>query len=187
METYNVRNRSSSRVCYVIPEAGIRREFAPGETKKISFDELEKLSYQAGGQAMMTHFLQIQSTRAIEDLNIHAEPEYNMDENQIVELLKSGDLDRFLDCLDYAPVGVIDLVKKYAVEHLENSAKIDALKEKTGFDVLKARANKKAEEEEKPKATAPTGRRVAVEETKPETEKPQRRTSGDKYKVIEDK
>ena len=33
---YNVKNRSSSMVVYSIPEAGIRREFTPGETKRIS-------------------------------------------------------------------------------------------------------------------------------------------------------
>ncbi|MBR2506914.1 MAG: hypothetical protein IKB70_08485 [Bacilli bacterium] len=52
-----VKNRSSSKVGYVIPEDGIRREFMPGETKKVKFSELEKLSYQPGGVALMTHFL----------------------------------------------------------------------------------------------------------------------------------
>ncbi len=42
---YNVKNRSSSTVVYRIPEDNIRREFAPGETKRISFGELEKLTY----------------------------------------------------------------------------------------------------------------------------------------------
>jgi hypothetical protein len=41
----NVKNRSASIVVYAIPEDGIRRSFAPGETKKISYQELEKLTY----------------------------------------------------------------------------------------------------------------------------------------------
>ena len=41
---YDVKNRSASMVVYKIPEDGIRREFAPGESKKIKFGELEKLS-----------------------------------------------------------------------------------------------------------------------------------------------
>ena len=44
--TYNVKNRSSSVVVYRIPESNLRREFAPGETKRIPFGELEKLTYQ---------------------------------------------------------------------------------------------------------------------------------------------
>lgn len=50
---YNVKNRSSSTVVYRIPEDNIRREFAPGETKKIAFGELEKLTYQQGGREML--------------------------------------------------------------------------------------------------------------------------------------
>ena len=46
---YNVKNRSSSVVVYRIPETNLRREFQPGETKKIPFGELEKLTYQPGG------------------------------------------------------------------------------------------------------------------------------------------
>ena len=34
---YQVTNRSDGRVVYSIPEKGIRREFAQGESKKISF------------------------------------------------------------------------------------------------------------------------------------------------------
>ena len=38
---YNVKNRSASTVVYNIPDQNIRREFAPGEEKKIAFKELE--------------------------------------------------------------------------------------------------------------------------------------------------
>lgn len=182
-----VRNRSSSKVCYVIPEDGIRREFAPGESKKIPYGELEKLSFQAGGNAMMTHFLQIKAPKAIEELNLHTEVEYNYEEPQIIELIRNGSLDSFLDCLDFAPVGVIDLIKKYAVDNMENVAKIDALKEKTGFDVVKARANLKAEAAEEDN-TKPinSGRRVPVPAAgseAPAEAAPVRRTTP-KYNVV---
>jgi len=183
---YIVRNRSSSRVCYVIPEEGIRREFQPGESKKISFAELEKLSFQPGGRAMMSQFLQIKSQQATDELGIHTEPEYNMSEQEIINLIKTGSVDSFLDCLDFAPRGVVDLVKKYAIEvPLENTQKIEALKEKTGFDVIKARENlraEKKEDEESGKITpvAP-GRRVPIESAEPAT--PERRTAP-KYNVV---
>lgn len=136
---YNVKNRSASMVVYRIPEDGIRREFAPGEIKKISFKELEKLSYQSGGRALMANFLQIYDEKVTEDLNIHTENEYYMSEEQIKELLVSGSLNAFLDCLDYAPVGVMDLIKKFAVAlPLNDVEKRQALLVKTGFDVAKA-------------------------------------------------
>ena len=86
---YNVKNRSASVVVYTIPENNIRREFMPGETKKISKEELDQLSFQPGGRTLMASFLQIQSDEALQDLNIPVEPEYYMNEQQIVDLIKS--------------------------------------------------------------------------------------------------
>lgn len=164
---YLVKNRSASRVCYSIPEDRIRRVFAPGEVKRISHSELLKLTYQPGGREIMVSFLQIQSEKALREFNINAQPEYYMSEEQIVELLRAGSVDAFLDCLDYAPVGVIDLIKKYAVEMpLSDYNKKHVLLEKTGFDVDKAIANEKSDktvekDAENPAAEkAPTGRRT---------------------------
>ncbi len=136
---YKVKNRSSSVVVYRIPESNLRREFAPGETKKIPFGELEKLTYQQGGREMLEQFLQIIDETVTTDLNVHREVEYDMSESQIIDLLKEGSLDAFLDALDFAPIGVIDLIKKNAVNlPLTDLNKRKALKEKTGFDVDKA-------------------------------------------------
>ena len=166
---YSVKNRSASMVVYKIPEDGIRREFAPGETKKISYKELEKLSYQSGGRALMANFLQIFDEKVTDDLNIHTENEYYMSEEQIVALLQEGSLEAFLDCLDYAPIGVIDLVKKFAVSlPLNDVVKRKALLDKTGFDVSKALEHvreEKAEDLEDTNSTtssATNGRRTTT-------------------------
>lgn len=181
---YTVKNRSASRVFYKIPEDNIRREFNPGETKRISFEELEKLSYQSGGRELMANFLQIQSVEATENLGIHTEPEYSMSEDQIIDLIKTGSLDAFLDCLDFAPVGVIDLLKKYSVSvPLADYDKRQALKEKTGFDVDVALKNMLAEkaEDAAPANNIATGRRVQPEA---ETVAPGRRTASTNYKIV---
>ena len=65
---YLVTNRSASTVVYSIPEDGIRRAFAPGETKKIRHGELEKLSYRDGGKVIISEYLLIRSEEAIADL-----------------------------------------------------------------------------------------------------------------------
>ena len=58
---YLVTNRSAGLVCYAIPEMGIKnREYQPGETKKISAEELVNLSYLPGGNVLMRDYLQIQ-------------------------------------------------------------------------------------------------------------------------------
>lgn len=178
---YVVKNRSASMVVYKIPEDGVRREFAPGESKRISFSELEKLSYQSGGRALMANFLQIEDETVTDSLNIHTENEYYMSEEQIIDLIKNGSLDAFLDCLDYAPVGVMDLLKKYAVSlPVTDIQKRQALKEKTGFDVDKAISMieaEKAEDAGKEDTPVNTGRRATTnykvvskkEDTKTET------------------
>lgn len=168
---YRVKNRSAGRICYMIPEDGVTRGFNPGETKLIGYDELLKLTYQPGGREIMANFLQIQSEKILTDFNIPTQPEYDMSEQQIIELLKSGSYEQFLDCLDYAPVGVIDLVKKYSVElPLGDLNKREALKNKTGFDVETALKNKKAELADEPAAaTASTPQRRTNVSYKTET------------------
>ena len=106
-----------------------------------------------------------------------------MTEEQIIDLIKTGSLDAFLDCLDFAPVGVIDLLKSFSVSiPLTDYDKRQALKEKTGFDVDVALKNKMADEaEEKTNLnnTAPAARRV-----QPEDQTPGRRTTGTAYNVV---
>lgn len=163
--TYNVKNRSSSVVVYRIPETNLRREFAVGETKKIPFSELEKLTYQPGGKELIEQFLQILDEEVTDNLSVHKEPEYNMSEAQVKDLLLNGSLDAFLDALDFAPIGVIDLIKSYAVSlPLTDLNKRRALKSKTGFDVdsaLRHVEEEKIEEaEEKGGVTETPVRRV---------------------------
>ena len=90
---FNVKNRSAGVVGYNIPEEKIRREFAPGETKKISWYELDKLSYQPGGTRLMEEYLLIYNDDAVKELNLHTEPEYFMTEADVVKLIKTGSHD----------------------------------------------------------------------------------------------
>lgn len=183
MDTYRVKNRSAGVAVYRIPELGIRRSFIPGEVKKISADELEKLTYQPGGLALLSNFLQILDEEGIKQAGIHTEPEYFMSEEDIVKLMKTGSVDAFLDCLDFAPPGVIDIIKRLSVSlPLEDMNKRIALKEKIGFDVDAAiRHVMEEKEDEKPTDNGPKRRvqpaaTTAVEEG--------RRTAAPKYNVV---
>ena len=184
-DMYNVKNRSSSVVVYSIPESNLRRTFAPGETKRIPFSELEKLTHQPGGRELIANFLQIMEEEVTQDLNIHREPEYNMSEAQVRDLILNGSLDAFLDALDFAPIGVIDLIKSLSVSlPITDFKKREALLKKTGFDVDKAIANDKASKESDEHSSiledvSPNKRRV-VQEGAPQG----RRTAGNNYKVI---
>lgn len=161
-----VKNRSKSSVGYMIPDENITRKFAANETKNLEVSELEKLTYQPGGQYLLTNFLLINDKDVAAELNSqHIEPEYWMEEADVIELLKYGSLDKFLDCLDFAPQGVIDLIKNLSVTlPLTDTAKLTAIKEATGFDAAKAiQINKESMEVDQSDKENARGRRVAIE------------------------
>jgi len=168
---YNIKNRSSSMVVYRIPETNLRREFQPGEVKRVPFSELEKLTYQPGGRELLENFLQILEEEVTSNLNVRREVEYDMNESQIKDLLLNGSQDAFLDALDFAPIGVIDLIKSMAVAlPLTDINKRKALKKKTGFDVDKALVHieeEKAEEAPAAADVAPTRRVKPTEDAQP--------------------
>ena len=180
---FNIKNRSTSIVVYTIPElGGLRRSWQPGETKRIPYEEMEKLSYQPGGRALIGDFLQVAETEITDMFNIKRQPEYEMSEQQVADLILSGSLDAFLDALDFAPMGVIDLIKVLSVKlPISDPAKREALFKKTGFDVDKAIANEKADKEPEriEVIEKPAERRV-----KPAEGAPTRRRTTTNYKVV---
>lgn len=185
MEYCNVKNRSGSHIVYSIPEMGVRRSFAPGETKKLTYEELEKLTYQPGGTALLASYLQISDAQTINNLNMRVEPEYYMDERQVAQLLATGSLDQFLDTLDFAPEGVIDLIKRYAISMpLMDLQKREALKKKTGLDVTKALENIQAEKEDDEKKSIDDSRAPKQRRVKQEEAPAGRRTTAPKYNVV---
>lgn len=186
---YLVTNRSAGPVGYALPEMGIKnRKFQPGETKKISGTELANLSYLPGGTVLMKDYLQIQDVEARTELIGRVEPEYNMSIEDVKKLIQFGSMDEWLDCLDFAPDGVIDIIKALSVElPLTDTNKMQAFKEKKNFDLARAI---KAKQEEKMEELAASGqgqieaapqRRTKVAAEEPVN--PARRTSGSKYKV----
>lgn len=173
-----VTNRSNGIVVYQIPDLGnLVRRFVKGETKEVSFEELQKLSYIPGGKVLLSENLILDNKSAIAELLGKVEPEYNYTEAQIKELLIKGSLDAFLDCLDFAPEGVLELVKDLAVTlKINDIAKRDAIKKKLHFDVTKAiEINEESERVEEEQKT----RRVAIPteqaENSGEENKPTRR------------
>ena len=138
-----VRNRSNRVVIYRVDDMHVRREFAPGETKTIPVEELLALSQKAGGAYIIRNSLFIQDPPTVKEMPMKVEPEYYLDDKGVIDLLKNGSVDALLDCLDFAPNGVIDLVQKYALElPLTDTRKIKAIKNKIGFDVALALKHK---------------------------------------------
>ena len=173
-----VQNRDNGSVGYTIPDLNnLHRTYQPNETKSITMDELRKLSYIPGGMEILRNYLVILDDEAREEILSDVEPEYYLTKDGVKKLLLEGSLDALLDCLDFAPSGVVDLVKDVAVEiELNDVKKRDAILNKTGFNVTNAiNINKETTDEvekvkpvrrvgqsEENAATAPTGRRTAA-------------------------
>lgn len=161
-----VTNRSGGRVIYNIPEDKIRREFYNKETKEIPLSELEKLSQQPGGRKLIYNYLSIQDADTIQHLVNHPiEPEYWLTEDKIPGWMNTCSLDEFKDALDFAPEGIKDLIKKYAVSlPLNDFAKRQAIFAQLGFNVTQAIENS-GEDGEPIKVAKPVERRVTHTET----------------------
>ena len=185
-----VRNRSNSVVVYSVEDLRVRREFMPGEVKQIPLEEIYALSQKAGGATIIANYLFIENPAAVEEMSMNVEPEYYLDDKGVIDLLTNGSVDALLDCLDFAPAGVLDLVQKYAISlPVTDTRKIKAIKDKTGFDValaLKHKAELEAEAAEASNQTEsgmtvdqPTGRRV-----QPKTTEASGRRTTPKYNVV---
>lgn len=180
-----VINKFSGTVGYDVPEMGVHRNFYPKESKEISFEELERLSFIPGGDVILRNYLEIVDEDVIMDLfNEKPEPEYHYSENDVKQLLTTGTLDQFLDCLDFAPDVIKDMIKDLAVElPLNDMAKRQAIQDKLGFDVTKAIEIKNTKydgETEETIETRASGRRAAPIKTDNVTAAP----SGRRYKPI---
>jgi hypothetical protein len=183
-----VTNRDNGSVGYSIPDLGnLQRRFEAGETKEVTAEELRKLSYTIGGKVILDEYLLIHNKELVAELLGEVEPEYYFEENDVKELLETGSLDALKDCLDFAPEGTIELVKKVAVEtELNDIKKRTAIQESTGFNVSSAIEVNKETSEEKTEETKV--RRTATTTAEPTTSG--RRTAAptaSKYKIVNSK
>ena len=166
-----VENRSAGKIVYIIPGMNIRKDLAPGQSIRVPKEEIEALAYTNGGMDLIKNYLLVKDEETLDNLNVHREPEYYMTADQVVRLLKEGSLDEFLDALDFAPEGVIDMIKDLSVQlPLNDVAKREALKNKTGYDIDTAiknnLADKAPEEETVEKVPAEAPKRRVVQKAR---------------------
>jgi hypothetical protein len=180
-----VTNRDNGNVGYVIPDLGnLRRSFQPNETKELTVEEIRKLSYIRGGNYILKNCLLIDNQELIDELFSSVEPEYYYTEEDVKKLLLEGTLDQLMDCLDFAPNGVIELIKDLAVKlEINDISKRNAIFEKTGLNINSAIDFNKESKEETAEEKAKT-RRAEPVTSATETKEPVRRTTP-KYKVVQ--
>lgn len=167
-----VINRGNGRVGYPIPDGnGLRRLWHAKESKDIPMDELRKVMWTTGGSYLLKNTLIIENKEAIQELfSTEPEPEYYYTEEEIKQLLLTGTNDQLLDCLDFAPEGVIEVVKNLAVSlKLNDISKREIIFNKTGFNVTNAiNINKESETVEEVEKTERRATPIQTEEVKEE-------------------
>lgn len=181
-----VTNRNNGYTGYQIPDTGVSRNFAPGESKRISKEELMQLSYIEGGEYLLKNYLIVNNDKTLEELNISVQPEYYYTEEEIKELLTTGSLDQLEDTLNFAPDGVIEIIKDMAVKtELPDTRKRKMISEKTGFNIDNAiRVNEvMAEDQIKDEHSESIERKASPINVESDT--PQRKAAPiKKYKVV---
>jgi len=132
-------NRDNGRIGYTIEDLRISRTFLPNETKKVTAEEIRKLSYMPAGMKALKDTFIIGNKELIDEILHNVEPEYYYTEKEINRLVQEGSIDEFLDALDFAPESVVDMLKDACVKlEVTDVRKREAIKKKTGLDVTKA-------------------------------------------------
>lgn len=183
-----VTNRSRGTVGYTIPDMGnLQRFFAHGETKVVPMEEIRKLDWTPGGAVLLRDYLKIEDAEAVEEILHDVEPEYNYTEKEIKEILLNGSMDQLMDTLDFAPEGVIDLIKDLAIKlEIPDVRKRNAISERTKCDISKAiEINQLSKNQDEEPDTRVKQRRVQPVSTQSTVK--ERRTAvlnNDKYKIV---
>ena len=168
-----VKNLTGSIVVYNIPEDNVRRKFGAFEEKEISYDELQKLYYQNGGETLIKDYLQIQDKKVAAEFGVDEESfdnEYSWDKEKVDKVLTEEHIDVLHDALDFAPEGIIDLIVSEAIRlRIVDINKRNLIQECTGKNINNMIQNQIELEKQlgEQKKEEPKRRRVTPQEEQP--------------------
>lgn len=111
-----LKNISDGVVFYDLPELNLKRTYEAGSIKKVPANEVRVLNYQAGGYRLLQDYLSLDNEELCEELGLDITVEYHWSAEDVKDLLLNGSLDRLKDALDFAPLGIVELIKTLAVE-----------------------------------------------------------------------
>lgn len=177
-----ITNRSTGIVGYSVPDLNIQRSFTPGETKEVTVEEVQRLSFTKGGKKLLEKYFILHNEDVVEEILGEVEPEYFYTEAEVKELLLRGSIEQLDDCLTFGNEGVFDMIKKLAVDlEINDISKRDLILKKLGYNVTNAINVSKMDSEEKLEENEATSKRKS---SPINLDKPQRKAaSPQKYKV----
>lgn len=133
----SVTNMVDNGVSYSIPEMNVSRHFNPFETKNLTADEIRSLNFKRGGRVLLRDFLCVKNDELKKELGIPTDiPEYDYTAADIDRILLQEDDDVLRDTLDFAPEGIIELLKSRAFKlKIPDTNKRKIIFEMTGTDI----------------------------------------------------
>ena len=135
MKMVPVTNRDNGEVVVVLSNDKLIH-FNAGETRKISLEDLAEMRSGEGNRVLLKDYLMIKDQQALDYLEIETEPEYFYTKEEIRVLLETGTLEQLEDCLNFAPEGVLDILKDVALSiELPDTRKRKLISQKTGYDI----------------------------------------------------
>lgn len=145
-----VTNRSRGTVVYRIPHLRVERIWKkPGDVLQIPIDELIEVTMIPGGKRILEQYLMISDQEVLDLIFVDGiVPEYRYGPKEIEYLLYTGTNEEFLDTLDYAPKGVLDLILAMSIKKLPDTVvKVEAINKKFNVNLQAIRSNATPEEE----------------------------------------
>lgn len=177
-----VKNLADYRVGYKIEEDNIRRQFSPYEIKNIKAGELRKLNYTRGGHIMLTEYLSVMNRELAKEFGVDDDSydnEYNWDVQKVDSVLIQEPIEVLQDALDFAPNGIVELIKDRAIAlKIDSMDKRLAISKAIGVDLggMIDIQQMKEEEEAAAPAAKPKTRRSSSSKNSSD-EQPKRRRS----------
>ena len=158
-----VMNRSTGQAGYALPELNIRRVFNIGEIKELKDNEIRALYNTDAGRGMLTHILQVQNKDfVLKEIWPDAPIEYFWTIEDIKKCIYEDSVELFAETIDYAPDGVVDIIKDLAWRGPMNDLnKCNVLRDKLGFDPIAA--HEIMSKMPKTETKKPTGGRLRTE------------------------
>jgi len=178
----SVRNRAKGSISYTIDALRVTRSWATtGAVINIPINELIELTTIPGGQKLLDKYLVIEDKEALSAVyDYELAPEYNYGETEIDYLLHNGTNEQLLDALDYAPQGVLDLIRTMSIKKMpDTTVKVSAINNKFQINLSNLALNAaETEEDDKEEENTAARRSTPVELEKPI------KPAGSKYNVV---
>lgn len=113
-----VRNMMDHKQVLIDKNTRSRYVFGAQQTKTITAGELRSMAYVPGVLTMLLDGkLRIQNRELCEEFNVPTDvPEYDLTIAEIDDILLNKEADYLLDALDWAPEGILELIKRRAIE-----------------------------------------------------------------------